>query len=105
VGLLIKHSSSRLTPWLFTFTGDHLSELKELQGQTRACFVGLVCHKDGFVCVRESQLSGIFPHDASAVSVRVDRRPRKMYRVSSSGTALDSKVAKGVGELVEELRQ
>lgn len=106
VGLLIKHSSARLTPWSFTFAKEHIEELHALRGETKVCFIALVCHEDGFVCIRDSALLGILsPTDTDVVSVRVDRRPRKMYRVSSSGNSLDGKLAKGVQEIVEEIAQ
>jgi len=104
VGVLIKHSSARLTPWSFTFNKDHVAEFHALRTDARVCFVALVCDEDGFVCVRDSDLMEIFtPTSADVASVRVDRRPRKMYRVSSSGNALDRKVAKGVQEIIAEL--
>lgn len=106
VGLLIKHSGARITPWLFTFTREHFAELHSLRSATKVCFVGFVCDDDGFVCVRDTDLIGLLATTTSdAVSVRVDRGPRRMYRVSSSGTALDSKLAQGVQEIVAELEK
>lgn len=105
VGVLIKHSSARLTPWQFTFMKDHVLELQSLRQDARVCFIVLVCNEDGFVCVRDSDLLSIFtPTSTDVATVRVDRRPRKMYRVSSSGNALDRKVAKGVQEILADLK-
>jgi len=104
VGVLIKHSSARLTPWLFTFAREHIAELQNLRTHAKVCFICLVCGEDGFVCVRDSDFVEILsPTGTDVVSVRVDRRPRKMYGVSSSGNALNRKVAKGVQEIVAEL--
>lgn len=106
IGLLIKHSSSRLTPWIFTFAKDHVAELHALRLVTRVCFVGFVCHEDGFVCVRDTDLVTILtPTECDVASVRVDRPPRKMYRISSSGNELDGKLARGVEEIVVEIRR
>lgn len=106
VGLLIKYSSAQLTPWLFTFAKEHIAELLALRAETKVCFVALVCHDDGFVCVRNSQLMEILaPGESDVVSLRVDRRPRKMYRVSSSGNSLDGKLAKGVHNVVAEIKR
>jgi hypothetical protein len=106
IGVLIKHSSARLTPWSFTFTKENLAELLALRAETNVCFVALVCDDDGFVCIRDSDLIEILsPKHADAVAVRVDRRPRKMYRVSSSGNSLDRKLAKGVHEIVAEIKR
>jgi hypothetical protein len=106
VGLLIKHSKSRLTPWIFTFAKEHVAELFSLRQSTKVCFVGLVCDEDGFVCVRDSELVGVLtPTECEAASVRVDRGARKMYRLSSSGNELDGKIAKGAEEIVAEIRK
>jgi len=104
IGLLVKHSGARLTPWQFTFTKDQLVELHSLRLETGVCFVALVCGRDGFVCIRDSDLVGILtPTEGELISVRVERRPRKRYGVSSSGNFLDEKLAKGVHEIISEL--
>lgn len=104
VGVMIKHSTARLTPWLFSFAKEHIAEVHALRESTRSCFIVFVCGDDGFVCVRERDLSGLFaPAESNVVSVRVDRRPRKMYRVSSSGNCLDRKVPNGVEDIILEL--
>ena len=106
IGILIKHSSARITPWLFTFTKDHVAELCALRAQTKVCFIALVCGEDGFVCVRDSDLVEILaPTDTDVASIRVERRPRKMYGVSSSGKSLDGKLARGVQEIVAAITQ
>jgi hypothetical protein len=104
IGLLIKHSSARITPWGFSFNKENFLELHELRSRTQVCFVGLVCGEDGFVCVRDRDFVQIAtPTEMELVSLRVERRPRKMYRVSSSGNALDRKVARGVADILQEL--
>lgn len=104
VGVMIKHSTARLTPWFFSFAKEHIAEFHALREGARICFIVFVCGEDGFVCVRERDLSGLFAlATGDAVSVRVDRRPRRMYRVSSSGNSLDRKVPKGVEDIVLEL--
>jgi hypothetical protein len=106
IGVLIKHSSARITPWLFTFAKEHVAELCLLRAETKVCFVALVCGEDGFVCIRDSDLVDILaPTENDVASVRVERRPRKMYGVSSSGRSLDSKLARGVQEIVAEITQ
>jgi hypothetical protein len=106
VGLLIKHSSARITPWSFTFTKEQIAELHKLRAATRICFVCFVCGEDGFVCVRDSEFVEILtPTESDMASIRVDRRPRKMYGVSSSGKSLDGKLANGVQEIIAEIIQ
>ena len=73
VGLLIKHSSSRLSPWTFTFMKDHVAELHSLRAATKICFVGFVCDEDGFVCVKDADLVGILK------GVDLERPPQGEY--------------------------
>lgn len=104
IGVLIKYSTARITPWFFTFTKEHMTELRELRLKTDLCFICLICEEDGFVCIRDLDLVGILkPTDTDVASVRIDRRPRQMYRVSSSGMPLNGKVARGVQEIVAEI--
>jgi hypothetical protein len=106
IGIVLKHSGARLTPWLFTFTKENITELHALRSNSKVCFICLICGEDGFVCIRDADLIQILsPTDSDVVSIRVDRRPRKMYRVSSSGHSLDGKLAKGIAEIVAEIIQ
>jgi hypothetical protein len=90
VGLLIKHSTKRISPWIFTFSKEHVAELCSLRQVTKICFVGFVCGDDGFVCVRDTDFVPILsPTESDLASVRIDRRVKEMYRVSSSGNELD----------------
>jgi hypothetical protein len=63
LGLLIKHSTARITPWSFTFQKEHVAELFALRKVTRVCFVGFVCGEDGFVCVRDSALVSVLTRE------------------------------------------
>jgi len=106
IGLLIKHATARITPWQFTFMKEHVAELHSLRQLTKICFVGFVCHKDGFVCIRDTKLIDVLvPTESDVASVRIERRARRMYGVSSGGRDLEGKVAKGVEEIVAEIKQ
>jgi hypothetical protein len=106
VGLLIKHSASRLTPWTFTFSKDHVGEIRSLRAETRLCFIGFICGDDGFACVRDVELVTILsPTEKDVASVRIERRPRKMYRVSSGGNELSGKLTRGVADICAEITQ
>jgi hypothetical protein len=59
IGLYIKHSTKRLTPWHFTFKREHQAELELMKSQCNSIFLILVCHDDGIVCLDESELKQI----------------------------------------------
>jgi hypothetical protein len=85
VGLYVKHSTSRLTPWSFSFQRDHQLELQSLSEHCGAVFVILVCGSDGIVCISAAELARIFDSEHQPVEwVKASRRKREKYLVTSS---------------------
>lgn len=85
VGLYVKHSTSRLTPWSFSFQRDHQLELRSLSESCAAVFVVLVCGSDGIVCLSASELARIFDSEHQPAEwVKASRRKREKYLVTSS---------------------
>lgn len=92
--LYVKHSSNRLTPWIFTVTREQSKEIFELQREFSHFFIGFVCNSDGIAILNALQLGeiiGDIPLDADA-GVRVARPRRKMYSVSGPMGELSRKV-------------
>ena len=83
VGLYIKHCSKRITPWIFSFTPDNLTELSLLRENTTSVFVALVCGPDGFLVLslEDIQLLADKKQAANALTIHVARRKRQMYIV------------------------
>ena len=83
VGLYIKHSAKRLSPWVFSFTGDHIAELDLLFDHTEQSFVCLVCEYDGFLTLSMEELKQLMDTKGSdlSLSIHVKRRKRHMYAV------------------------
>ena len=102
VGVHIKHSTQRLHPWQFTFTGQNLTELMALRLRFKDVFVVFVCHTDGMVCLSLAELSSIIePGGNDQAWVRIDRRKGEWYSVSGVAGELTNKKPKGVGSLLE----
>lgn len=105
VGVLIKHSAKRLTPWTFTFTTDHLQEVEALCAHAQKVFVSLVCGDDGITTVPIHDLIEVLDSKASDQAwIRVERRPGEMYRVSGAKGEVRYKLARGVDALVAALK-
>lgn len=49
VGIYIKYSTKRLTPWRFSFQKIHQGEILELQNAFPKVYILLVCGEDGIV--------------------------------------------------------
>ncbi len=83
VGLYIKHSAKRLSPWVFSFTGDNLAELDLLFDYAEQSFVCLVCEYDGFLTLNMEEILQLMDTKGSdrSLSIHVKRRKRHMYAV------------------------
>ena len=93
VGLYIKYSTKRMTPWRFSFHENHQAEIQELKCKFKAVFLVLVCHDDGIVTINSEELKEILDERQDTGQwVAVSRRPREKYAVSGSGGKLRYKI-------------
>src|ERR1700758_3841998 len=78
VGLYIKHSTNRLSPWVFTFHKDHQDDIREMNEKLKTVFVALICNDDGIVCLSFEELKSALDdnHDPTEW-VRISRRSRQ----------------------------
>ena len=96
VGLYIKHSTKRMSPWTFTFMKGHQDEILALKKEYQKVFVCLVCHNDGVVCLSFDELKFILDHDHLDEWVRIMRRVGEKYAIKGSDGKLKNK--KGISE-------
>lgn len=93
VGIYIKYSKKRLSPWTFTFTQKHQNTMQKLYESYGEVFVLLVCNDDGVVGFNFSDLRNILDEQfMGAEWIRVSRTKRKMYQVTGSDGKLSFKV-------------
>ena len=99
IGLYIKHSSKRMSPWLFSFTADNLVELQLLEESTDLAFVSLVCGHDGFLTLSMEELEYLSDKKQpnNSLTIHVKRRKRHMYAVGGRDK-LESNKARGFTE-------
>jgi len=94
VGLYVKYSTSRLSPWKFNFQLEHRSEIATLASEIGRLSVILVCGLDGIVALDEAEIVQLLgERDDPLEWVRVDRIRNQMYGVSGSAGRLAAKVA------------
>lgn len=96
VGIFVKHSAKRLSPWQFTFHREHFEELAQLETDFRQVFMALVCGNDGSVAVRTDSLRELVDFNKATQWVRAKRSRRSMYGLSGSKGDLRNKIAQGV---------
>lgn len=92
--IYLKHSTKRISPWQFTFLPEHLSEIADMQGNTKALFVVLICNDDGICCLdyREVAQLVLVGNMSQTKSIRVSRSVHEKYAVSGTDGKLKHKI-------------
>lgn len=62
----VKHSTSRMSPWMFTFSSGHRKEVAMLHDEFSDLFIVLVCGGDGIACLGESEYRRALSEDKNA---------------------------------------
>jgi len=102
IGLYIKYSTKRMTPWRFTFKRQHQDEISEIKEQLGSVFLILVCNDDGVVCLSYGELKQILDEQHDSLEwVSATRRPREMYAIKGSNGRLEFKI--GANEFPSKL--
>lgn len=105
IGLHIKHSTSRMNPWGFTFTDQNLSELKTLADIFPQVFVVFVCHTHGMVCCSYKELVALIGDQlVDHPWVRIHRRRGKWFQVGGPGLPAAVKYPNGIDALLEAVK-
>ncbi len=102
IGVYIKYSSKRMTPWRFTFTKEHKDEIDLMKASLRNVFLLLVCNDDGIVCLSYSELKEILDNQRDPIEwISATRHKREMYAVKGSNGELNFKI--GQNDFPEKL--
>jgi hypothetical protein len=93
IGIYIKYSSKRMTPWRFTFKREHQEEIDLMKSQFENVFLLLVCNDDGVVCINHFELKQILDNQLDPIEwISATRHKRQMYAVKGSNGKLDFKI-------------
>lgn len=95
IGLFIKHSSKRLSPWRFSLQKVHQDEILAMKNFPLEVYLILVCGEDGVVTLTFNELKQIL-NDVHGDTewISATRNPRKEYTVKGSDGTLGRKVGK-----------
>jgi len=105
VGVYIKHSSKRMSPWRFTFTIEQAADLLDLEHKFPDSFMVFVCGTDGLVTLSFADLHSIVSFQESENAwVSISRPPRTQYELAGNRGDLQYKVSRGIGPIAETLR-
>ncbi|WP_029585066.1 hypothetical protein [Bradyrhizobium sp. URHD0069] len=105
VGVYVKHSSKRMSPWRFSFNIDQAADLLDLEHKFPDSFVVFVCGTDGLVTLSFADLHTIVGFQESENAwVSVSRPPRAQYDLAGNRGEMKYKVSRGIGLIPETLR-
>lgn len=93
-GIFIKYSTKRLTPWRFSFSLGHLSEIKEIANSVINVYILLVCNDDGVVVLAYDELKQLIKEVTAFGWVSVKRERREMYFVKGQDGQLEYKIGR-----------
>ncbi len=87
IGLYVKRATNEDSPWQFTFTEDHQSEIRRLfQRFGEKSFVALVCHHTGICLLSYGEYRNVVEEDFTKQRTVIVRRPGAGgFRVSGHG--------------------
>jgi hypothetical protein len=95
VGVYIKYSSKRLSPWRFSFQSRHHDKIIEMKKEVGAVFLLLVCNDDGVVVLTFDEFQQILNKaDGATEWISATRNRRQMYSIKGSDGKLSFKVGK-----------
>ncbi len=102
IGIYIKHSRGRLTPWRFTFSKEHQEEVELMKKSLKNVFLIFVCNDDGIVCLEYSELKQILDDQYDSIEwISATRHKGEMYSVKGSNGKLGFKI--GPSDFPEKL--
>ena len=95
IGIYIKYSSKRLSPWRFSFQPRHrdrIIEMKKAVGDVLCCWCATT---DGIVILTFEEFTQIIGGESGGTEwVSATRNPRQMYSIKGSDGKLGFKVGK-----------
>lgn len=95
IGLYIKYSNKRLSPWQFSFAKEHQDEILEMKDSYQEVFILLVCGRDGIVCLSFKELKVLLDDNHKEIETISVRRPQgKMYKVVGTDGKLNYKISR-----------
>jgi len=93
IGVYIKYSTKRMSPWRFTFQKEHQDEIENMSESLRSVFIILVCYDDGVVCLSFGELKQALDEVHKKTEwISVSRRKREKYEVKGTDGQLRLKI-------------
>jgi hypothetical protein len=93
VGVYIKYSSKRLSPWRFSFMKEHQDEILKMNNSLSEVFIIFVCNDDGIVCLGFEEFKQILNYAHNEMEwICLSRGAREKYCVCGKDGKLKLKI-------------
>lgn len=97
LGIFIKYSTKRLSPWKFSIYKSEQEELELFEKHCGKAFLILVCGNDGIAALNFDQLKEVLDDDYEDQEwVSAERRLKQEYRIRGSDGTLNRKIPPGL---------
>ena len=94
IGLYVKYSTKRRTPWAYTFNRQHQEDIDKSFKKHATTFVILINSNDGIVCLEYNEFRKILDYNhEEAEGIRVSRRLKQSYRLTGRDGKLNHTIA------------
>ena len=95
LGLFIKHSTKRRSPWRYSFQLVHQMEMDLLKDECDEMFLVLIAGSDGIASINYSSLKEVLDDNFADVEwISLSRKHNQSYRVAGSDGRLNSTLPK-----------
>lgn len=95
IGLFIKHSTKRISPWRFSFQADHVKNVLKLTQKFDYTFMVLICGRYSIAVLNSQEIEDLLPLNSPVTSwVSVNSSHNTMLTVEGSSGRLKRKIRK-----------
>jgi len=95
VGIYIKYSTKRLSPWRFSFQKRHQDEILDMKNKIGEVFLLLVCNDNGIVAMSFEEIKQILNEKHEQVEwISAARGKREMFAIKGSDGELEFKIGR-----------
>lgn len=95
VGIYIKYSTKRLSPWRFSFQKRHQDEILDMKNKIGEVFLLLVCNDNGIITLSFNELKQILNETHEQVEwISATRGKREMFSIKGSDGQLEFKIGR-----------
>jgi hypothetical protein len=90
IGIYLKYSRNRRSPWDYSYDRKHQEEVNRLFKTQNEVFTILIAGDDGYACINHSELKIVLDDNFDDVEwIRVSRKLNESYRISGKDGEYD----------------